>query len=186
MRRERDVLLALDFGTRRIGVASGNLLTRTASPVTTLEARGGPPWTELDRVVSEWRPDLLVIGLPGSDAAREINTAIADFIGELEARYGIPVETVDETLTSAEARSEARAERASGSAPRPVRRARIDQHAACLIAEQWLGAPRTAGRDAGGDPHDEPRGEPRNDEPGNPGDHPDDDRGCNHSTRHEC
>lgn len=140
MSRGRDVLLALDFGTRRIGIASGNLLTRTATPVTTLEAHGGTPWPALDRLVAEWRPDLLVVGVPGDEPEREINVAIAGFIGELEARYGLPVETVDETLTSADARAGARAARSAGRARRPVPRARIDQHAACLIAEQWMGA----------------------------------------------
>jgi len=139
MRRESDVLLALDFGTRRIGVASGNLLTRTASPVSTLESRGGPPWAELDRIIGEWRPDLLIVGMPAGDPEREINAAIAEFIGELRARYGLRVETVDESLTSAEARSAVRAGRATGMERRRVPRTRIDQHAACLIAEQWLG-----------------------------------------------
>jgi putative Holliday junction resolvase len=138
MKRERDVLLAFDFGSKRIGIASGNLLTRTASPVTTLTVGRDVPWHSLDQLVADWAPNLLVVGLPG-DQQRAINTMIEDFVAMLAARYGLPVATVDEALSSAAARSALNEGRASGRHARPVTRDRIDRHAACLIAEQWMG-----------------------------------------------
>lgn len=141
MKRARDVLLAIDFGTKRIGIASANLLTRTASPVTTLRVTGETPWSELDRLVADWKPGLLVVGMPG-ERGREINSTIEDFITALGPRYGLPVETVDESLSSAGARSALAEGRASGIHPRRVARERIDRHAACLIAEQWMSEDR--------------------------------------------
>ena len=64
MTEAQEILLAFDFGLKRIGIASGNFLTRTASPVTTLNARSGVLWNDLDRLLDEWHPQLLVVGLP--------------------------------------------------------------------------------------------------------------------------
>ena len=58
-------LLALDFGLRRIGVASGSTITQTASPLQTIAAQDGEPdWTALDALIREWLPAILVAGLP--------------------------------------------------------------------------------------------------------------------------
>ena len=135
---DRDILLAFDFGLRRLGVATANLKTRTASPLTTLAVNGDVPWTELDRVVRDWRPGQLVVGLPGGDGAVEVARRVRSFVAALGERYGLPVATVDESLTSAAARSELNAGRRSGFLRRRVGRGRTDRVAACLIAEQWL------------------------------------------------
>ena len=60
----RRLLLAFDYGLKRIGVATGNALTRTASPLTTLNAATEPPWQAIDTLVAEWQPDLIVVGRP--------------------------------------------------------------------------------------------------------------------------
>jgi putative pre-16S rRNA nuclease len=137
---DRDILLAFDFGLRRLGVATANLKTRTASPLTTLNVDGAVPWTDLDRVVADWRPGQLIVGLPSGDGAAEIARRIRGFVAELGTRYGLPVATVDESLTSAAARSELSAGRRSGFLRRRVGRGRTDRVAACLIAEQWMNA----------------------------------------------
>lgn len=133
-----DVLLAFDFGLRRIGVASGNLRTRTASPVTTLTVGSDLPWVELDRTIDEWQPGQLVVGLPGSTSPNDITARIGDFIDALRGRYEIPVESVDESYTSRTAQADLRDARRSGSRKKRVRKGLIDSHAACLIAEQWM------------------------------------------------
>jgi putative Holliday junction resolvase len=133
-----DVLLAFDFGYRRIGIASGNLRTRTASPLRTLTVRGELPWAELDRTIDEWRPQQLVVGLPDSDVENKVAARAEQFMAELRDRYGLPVAPVDESFTSRTAHSELKEARQSGALRSRVRKGQIDSHAACLIAEQWM------------------------------------------------
>ena len=78
---DRHVVLAFDFGLRRIGLATANLQTRTASPLTTLRVDRTPPWNEIDRVIDDWRPGQLVIGVPegaGADTIARRARAFAD------------------------------------------------------------------------------------------------------------
>lgn len=138
-RPQSDLVLAFDLGRRRIGVASGNLRTRTASPVTTLERAADVPWPKLDAIVEEWRPGRLVVGVPdGSTGPTSIMDEARAFAAALARRYGLPVETVDEALTSAQAAADLAEGRRSGVIRRRVRKGRIDERAACLIAEQWM------------------------------------------------
>jgi putative pre-16S rRNA nuclease len=135
-----DLVLAFDYGNRRIGVASGNRVTRTASPVATVQVGAQLPWEELDRILAEWRPRLLLVGIPGNgDATSSIVAAINRFVHALEKRYGLEVVTVDESLSSRAAEAEIREARRAGYLRRRTGRRRlIDRHAACLIAEQWM------------------------------------------------
>jgi putative Holliday junction resolvase len=137
---DRGVLLAFDFGLRRLGVATGNLSTRTASPLTTLRMERALPWADIDRVIDDWRPTQLVVGLPEGEGAREIARAVRGFVEQLRERYRLPVATVDETLTSAAAQAEIVGARRSGFLRRRVGRGSTDRVAACLIAEQWMSA----------------------------------------------
>jgi putative Holliday junction resolvase len=132
------ILIAFDFGFRRIGIASGNLRTRTASPLKTLTVRGKLPWKGLDQTIDEWHPQQLVVGLPSSDLANEVATRAEEFIVALRDRYGLPVASVDESFTSRAAHSELKAARQAGILKTRVRKGQIDSHAACLIAEQWM------------------------------------------------
>jgi putative Holliday junction resolvase len=143
---EGDILLAFDFGLRRLGVATANLRTRTASPLATLEVRRELPWSEIDRVIEEWRPAQLVVGLPQGPGTESVARHVADFVAALTKRYGLPVATVDETLTSAAAHTELAAGRRSGYLRRRVGKGKTDRIAACLIAEQWLSDQPPSGR----------------------------------------
>jgi putative Holliday junction resolvase len=134
----RRLLLAFDYGLKRIGVATGNELTRTASPLTTLTAGTEPPWHAIDTLVSEWQPDLLVVGQPGADADPSLLAALGEFIEQLKARYAIAIDEVDESFTSTAAGESLRVGRSKGIYNRRQARGQIDQHAACLIAEQWM------------------------------------------------
>lgn len=138
MTGDGDVLLAFDFGKRRIGVATGNALTRTASPLTTLTVKDAIPWDELDTLVASWQPALFVVGLPPDTGETSIVERVRTFAGELERRYGLSVALVDESLTSAAARADVRERRRSGFLRRRTDKGSIDRHAACRIAEQWL------------------------------------------------
>ena len=118
--------LAFDFGTRRVGVASGNALTRTATPLTTIAERGEARAAAIAALVAEWRPDELVVGVPfHPDGAPHANTARARrFARELAARFGLPVHEVDERYTTTDARR-------SGAAD-------VDAAAAAIVLEQHL------------------------------------------------
>jgi putative Holliday junction resolvase len=135
---ERRILLAFDFGTRRIGVATANLETRTASPLTTLRVERDLPWAELDRILADWRPAQLVVGVPEGEGAAAVARRARQFAAALGNRYALPVATVDETLTSVEAETTLAENRRSGYLRRRVGRGRVDRVAACLIAEQWI------------------------------------------------
>jgi putative Holliday junction resolvase len=145
--------LVFDHGGRRIGVAVANRSPRLASPLLTLAAReGAPDWAALDRLVKEWNPAELVVGVPYNGAAARVagsgaspttdsESAAERFAAELETRYGLPVARVDERLTSAEAESRLRDQRRSGARTKKVRTGDVDALAACVIAEMWLDQP---------------------------------------------
>jgi putative Holliday junction resolvase len=136
--RDRHILVAFDFGLRRIGVATANRATRTASPLTTVRVDREPPWRELDRIIDDWRPAQLIVGVPEGDGAASIARRARGFAAALGERYGLPVATVDETLSSAAAESELAEKRRSGYLRRRVGKGGVDRVAACLIAEQWM------------------------------------------------
>ena len=136
--RDRHILVAFDFGLRRIGVATANRQTRTASPLTTVRVDREPPWQELDRIIDDWRPAQLIVGVPEGDGAASIARRARAFAAALGERYGLPVATVDETLSSAAAESELAEKRRSGYLRRRVGKGGVDRVAACLIAEQWM------------------------------------------------
>ena len=99
-------VLAFDFGTRFIGVATGDSETRIALALAPLEAkRGSVRMAAIDLLVREWRPQRLVVGLPlALDGTEQDMTGRARrFARQLEARFGLPVELVDERLSSASA-----------------------------------------------------------------------------------
>jgi len=134
------LILAFDFGQRRIGVAVGNTGTHTATPVGVLPARGTPDWEAVTRCVRQWSPDRAVVGLPyNMDGSETVLTAACRaFAAELKKRYQLPVDLVDERLTSSAAQADLRDARRSGARRRRVRREDIDANAARLILETWL------------------------------------------------
>jgi len=130
-------VLAFDFGLRRIGVAAGNALLRTAQPLKVLHARDGvPDWEAVAGLVGEWRPDLLLVGDPLNmdGTPSEIGERARRFARRLHGRFGKPVELVDERLTSHAAKTEARERGHRGN----YRKDPVDSLAARLILESWL------------------------------------------------
>lgn len=131
--------LAFDYGTRRIGIATGDSLTRTARALTTLEHNDSPPWDAIGKLVADYRPARLIVGLPcNDDGTPTTTTPMARTFGTaLEQRFGIPVVFVDEHLSSRAAESELRTARASGFKKRRTVHADVDKIAARLLLEQW-------------------------------------------------
>lgn len=99
--------LAFDFGTQRVGVASGNSLTRSAQPLHTIAATGNARFEAIARLIAEWRPDALVVGVPfHPDGAAHENTERARrFARQLAGRYALAVHEVDERYSTTEAAS---------------------------------------------------------------------------------
>lgn len=150
-RKRQWTALAFDFGGKRIGVAAGDSVTRRARPLTTLHCGpAGIDWRAIERVVNEWQPAFLIVGVPlNADGSRsELAIPAEDFARELGLHHQIPVDTIDERFSSLEASDELRKARAAGRRSRRVRREDIDAAAACVILERWFdhtaGAHKTA------------------------------------------
>ena len=118
--------LAFDFGTRRVGVATGNSLTRTATPLTTVAVEGEARMAAIAVLIAEWRPAALVVGVPfHPDGAAHVNTERARRFGrQLKARFGLPVHEVDERYTTTDAKRAGAVD--------------LDAAAAAIILEQHL------------------------------------------------
>ncbi len=130
-------LIAFDFGTRRIGAAVGQETTQSATPLCTLSSvRGRPDWGRIEEIVDEWQPDRLVAGRPLQADGTPGKVAFASdrFAAELESRCRLPVDKVDERLSSREAESRLRTTRNRGAGRQPG----LDAMAACLILETWF------------------------------------------------
>ncbi len=113
-------------------------------PLTTIRVgASGPDWSEIEQQVSEWDPSLLIVGLPYNmdGTNNELTPCAKKFARQLEGRFGLPVETVDERLTSVAARGLLRERRREGTRGKRVKREDIDRMAALVILESWLNRP---------------------------------------------
>ncbi len=136
--------LAFDFGTRRVGVASGNTLLQRATPLKTIQVDGDARFAVIAKLLAEWQPDALVVGVPfHPDGAEHENTVKARrFARQLQGRFRLPVHEVDERYTTTEALADAAGDR----------RMDADAAAAAIILEQHLRqilSPTQADDDAG-------------------------------------
>lgn len=132
-------LLCFDYGEKRIGVAVGQTLTGTATPLVTLAARHGTPdWAALAALIEQWRPDALVLGLPlNMDGTEQLLTGrVRRFARRLAPRHPIPLHFADERLSTREAR-----DREPDGVPREGR----DALAAAVILEGWMAGARLDG-----------------------------------------
>ncbi len=122
-------LLCFDCGKKRIGTAVGQTVTATASELEIIKTINNKPnWESISRLINEWSPDRLIVGKPLQlDGSRQEMTDIAErFSRQLEGRYKIPVEMMEEQLSSYEARRELKSARD------------LDAVAARLILETWF------------------------------------------------
>lgn len=135
----RGYILSFDFGMRRIGVAVGQTTTNTASALETVTHANQPDWGAIDRLLKEWKPALLLVGLPlGADGEEtDMSRAARRFGKALGARYSLGVDYCDERLSSRVAENRFAEQRASGSLRRKDA-SRLDAMAAQVILENWL------------------------------------------------
>lgn len=130
-------LLSFDYGTKNIGVASGQTITRTATALAPIKARDGvPDWVVIERLLAEWRPDLVLVGLPLNmdDSESEWSARARKFANRIHGRFGVKVELVDERLSTFAAKGEVMERGGS----RDYKHNPVDSIAARLILEDWL------------------------------------------------
>lgn len=130
-------LLGFDYGLKNIGVASGHTQIGTATAQPPLRAKDGTPqWHEIEALLKEWRPNLVLVGLPlnmdGTES--ELSARARKFANRIHGRFGVAVEMVDERLSSFEAKGEVMAQGGS----RDFGKNPIDSVAARLIVETYL------------------------------------------------
>ncbi len=129
----QSMIMGFDYGTHRIGVAIGQRVTQTASPLAILKARQGQPnWSEIEALIKEWQPEAFVVGLPlhMDDEPSDLSVQAEKFARRLTGRFNLPHTMVDERLSSVEAKN-----LSSGDA--------IDDVAAVLILETYLSSDST-------------------------------------------
>lgn len=130
-------ILGFDFGMKNIGIAVGQELTSTANPLTAIKARDGiPDWDQIEHLLQEWQPALLVVGLPLNmdGTEQEMTKAARRFGNRLHGRFGLPVEWQDERLTTYEALDQMGIRSKMDSR----QRSDVDQLSAQLILQSWL------------------------------------------------
>lgn len=136
----KGVFLGFDFGYKRIGVAVGQKLTCSASPLNTLDAKQGiPNWDMLKKVIDNWRPEALVVGVPTCVDGGELYTteAARRFAKQLQKKFTLPVHLVDERFSTVEARGQLFEQ----GGYKKIKDTEVDSIAACIILEQWLNHP---------------------------------------------
>lgn len=130
-------VLAFDFGTYSIGCAVGQSITGTGQGLPAFKAQDGiPDWTQIEKVIQEWQPDVLVVGLPlNMDGTEQPLTQRAKkFANRLNGRFNLPVELQDERLTTVEAKAEI----FSRGGYKALKKGKVDAISACLILESWF------------------------------------------------
>ena len=130
-------LLSFDFGTKSIGVATGQMVTATAQPLPAIKANDGiPDWNIVETVLREWMPDLVVVGLPlNMDGTEQpITQRAKKFANRLNGRFGVKVFLQDERLTTASAKEFI----FSHGGYKALEKGKIDSVSAALILESWM------------------------------------------------
>ena len=129
-------VLAFDFGTKSIGVAVGQEVTGTASPLAALKARDGiPDWDSVGRLFEEWRPDLAVVGLPLNmdGTEQDVTQRAKKFANRLHGRFKTQVQTWDERLSTADAK----AMLFELGGYKKLTKEKVDSVSACVIFTSW-------------------------------------------------
>ena len=134
---KENIFLAFDYGTKNIGVAVGQEITRSASTLSPLRSKNLIlPWEKIDELVENWKPQALIVGVPYTIDNKELKvTSLAqNFIEQLKKRYNLPVYDAEERLTT----KAARAEIFERGGYRALQNISIDSEAAKIILEEWM------------------------------------------------
>jgi putative holliday junction resolvase len=130
-------LLAFDVGSHKIGVAVGQTLIGSATPLARLPAKNGLPEKQaIKQLLSAWRPQAIIVGIPTKmDGSKQFTTALAyAFVAFLKSQTDVPIHLVDERLTTKSARSELFAQGGF----KKLKNADVDGYAAKILIESWI------------------------------------------------
>lgn len=130
-------VMGFDFGMKQIGVAVGQSLTATATPVATLSAKDGiPDWHEIERLIEQWQPAALIVGLPLNmdGTTSESSRRAKKYANRLQDKFRLPTHTIDERLSTIEARNLAKITAKT----KGWQKHSLDSIAAAVILETWL------------------------------------------------
>lgn len=133
-------LMGFDFGRVRTGIAVGHVQTMQATALTTLQSpKGKPDWIKIKNLIDEWKPDLLIVGLPLRKQGEEskMTTAAREFAQQLEIQFNLSVELFDERLSSMEAESQFKSLRKQGQL-KAKDKIKLDAMAAQVILQGWI------------------------------------------------
>lgn len=130
-------LMAFDFGMKRMGVAIGQAITHSATPLETLPMKDGVPvWENISRLIQRWKPDALIVGIPlnmdGTD--QPITHTAREFAIQLAEKTNLPVHPMDERLTTKAAREQLFLD----GGYKALQSGQVDAYAAKLILENWF------------------------------------------------
>ena len=132
------LLLGFDYGTKQIGVAVGQMITRQARELCNLKAQDGiPRWEQIEALIKEWQPDALVVGLPLNmdGTPSDMCVRAEKFARRLNGRFNLPVHTHDERLTTFAAKGQRLSQ---GQQRGSYREQPVDALAAALLLQGWL------------------------------------------------
>ncbi len=131
------VFLSFDFGTKKIGVAVGQKVTSSATPLDLIRSQNGKPnWSDIEKVIQQWQPDELIVGLPlkTDNSEQTVTKSVKRFSNQLRERFKRPVHLVDERYTSVDARQQLFDE----GGYKALKKSNVDSFAAKLMLEQWF------------------------------------------------
>ena len=137
MSKQITSVIGFDFGKKRIGIATGQTITHTATPCRTLnQVDGNPDWPAIETEIRQWKPDALIVGMPFFTDGNEnkMTAAARQFAYELEKRFNLPVIEVNEALSSQQA-EEILSESIKIT---KQNKQEIDKMAAAIIVQRWL------------------------------------------------
>ena len=130
-------VVGFDYGKKRIGIATGQTITGSATPCTTLnQVDGNPDWSAIEAEIRQWQPQALIVGMPyHTDGSENKMTAAArHFCYELKKRFNLPVIEVNEALSSEQAEEILKQEMKINK----QNKHEIDRIAAAIIVQRWL------------------------------------------------
>ena len=135
------IYIAFDYGLKKTGVAIGQSITKTASPLTSLSMnKGEPDWSEIDSIIENFKPSCAVFGMPEEciNSNKTLIDNIKAFSSGIAQRYGISIKFVNEHLTSKIAKDQLKEQRQEGILQRQLKKGQIDSMAASIILQEWM------------------------------------------------
>ena len=135
------IYIAFDYGLKKTGVAIGQSITKTASPLTSLSMDNGKPdWSEIDMIFEHFKPSCAVFGMPEDliNSNKNLIDNIKAFSSGIKQRYGISIKFVNEHLTSKIAKDQLKEQRQAGILQRQLKKGQIDSMAASIILQEWM------------------------------------------------